>query len=1054
MPQFVLKTAGIAVLLTAVVAVAAADIQAGKTYSWQQPHARVLPTGNLEWAPCPFVFEKGDSARYIDFEAGDDARDGATPQTAWKHHPWDANATGVAKAGHGIQTYIFKGGVVYRGALTATESGAPGNPIRLTRDPAWGTGTATFNGSLQIKGGWKRASAEEAPGVPKPENVWYQDIGQVKASSLWQCQGGRIERMHVARWPNYEERDPDDPVSNWPVFTAYDYNTGRFTAPELKGLGEGKNYFDGATLWSEGAFLMGAASYVTYQAGSYDPENGSIIIQGRAHDEVFKKIPNYAKTHFMFENLLKFLDAPGEFYYDATGPKKGRLYLMTVGGVDPNEVVFELAQIGTFVSIHNQHDLVISGLDFRQNDPVHFNNYGGPCISILASGANITVKNCTFAYVSGAVSASIHPINGGAHQDGAPSGVLDNIRVCDNDIQHVEKAGAIYVSGASSRGANDGQLKHVEVLRNRLVDTGFRHGTAIWSSHPAIDVHFPETAEVAGNIVERSFGNGIITWGGKASGSGGTVPLVRLLVHHNQLDNTMLNCNDYGGLEHFQGGPTYIYNNVTRNAVGNKVCNRSELGYNLYLDGGFKVYLFNNIIAGKVKPDQPDYHNYCGYFMCYGFMDQFFNNTIYHFDLGIKGNSGNRCNLLGNVLLDCKKSFIAQNHPGDVSMLGGGDTGATGRMGIPTLAYANNIFYGKPLEFGSVAGVSKTGSSYSGAPVVTSQTIEELRAKLQEEKCRLASMGWQVDTPPLTDPARKDYRPAAHAAVKARGVKYFVPWALARTVGEWNFYKSASNPGVVLGENFYMTDEYESRDMYYFIPRNDLTVTSCAPENYVAGALEDWIEGALAFDGKERVATLSHAELTRSMDYPAGKGKKTYDGSRRETVDMGTNSFLIEVVFRTEASTGVLAGKAADAGYELGISPEGHACLNLRAGGAKAAAASTVKVNDGKWHHLIAEVDRATGLIAFYVDGQSAGSGKLTALAAEATLANTADFVVGKGFVGAIDFLRVCRSTLAESQTTIDELYAWEFNGPFLADFAGRLPATGQSRDAGALQAE
>jgi hypothetical protein len=176
----------------------------------------------------------------------------------------------------------------------------------------------------------------------------------------------------------------------------------------------------------------------------------------------------------------------------------------------------------------------------------------------------------------------------------------------------------------------------VEVLRNRLIDTAFRHGTAIWSSHPAIAVHWAETAEVAGNIIDRTFGNGIITFGGKKNGGDGTVPLTRLLVHHNQIDNSMLDCNDFGGLEHFQGGPAYLYNNVTRNAVGNRIL-KHELAYALYLDGGFKVYLFNNIIAGKVKPGQPDYYNYTGYFMVAGFLNPFFNNTIYHFQQAISG---------------------------------------------------------------------------------------------------------------------------------------------------------------------------------------------------------------------------------------------------------------------------------------------------------------------------------------------------------------------------------------------------------------------------------
>ena len=168
--------------------------QRAPAYSWQEPHAKVLPTGNLEWAPRPFILEKGASVRYIDFDAGDDARDGRTQQTAWKHHPWDANAMGAAKASNCVDTYVFKGGVVYRGALKATESGAADKPIRLTRDPDWGTGEAAIYGSTQIRGGWKKADAAEAPSIPQPDKVWYIDLGKdydpdpigAKFSAMWQ----------------------------------------------------------------------------------------------------------------------------------------------------------------------------------------------------------------------------------------------------------------------------------------------------------------------------------------------------------------------------------------------------------------------------------------------------------------------------------------------------------------------------------------------------------------------------------------------------------------------------------------------------------------------------------------------------------------------------------------------------------------------------------------------------------------------------------------------------------------------------------------------------
>jgi hypothetical protein len=56
----------------------------------------------------------------------------------------------------------------------------------------------------------------------------------------------------------------------------------------------------------------------------------------------------------------------------------------------------------------------------------------------------------------------------------------------------------------------------------------------------------------------------------------------------------------------------------------------------------------------------------------------------------------------------------------------------------------------------------------------------------------------------------------------------------------------------------------------------------------------------------------------------------------------------------------------------------------------------------------------------------------------------------GHNLNGAIDFMRIARGTLADSKTTINELYAWEFGGPFLYDFTARQRA-GDGGEAGAM---
>jgi hypothetical protein len=84
--------------------------------------------------------------------------------------------------------------------------------------------------------------------------------------------------------------------------------------------------------------------------------------------------------------------------------------------------------------------------------------------------------------------------------------------------------------------------------------------------------------------------------------------------------------------------------------------------------------------------------------------------------------------------------------------------------------------------------------------------------------------------------------------------------------------------------------------------------------------------------------------------------------------------------------------------------------------------------------------------------------GVVRGIAPGISLANESDLFVGGTPTGrrlavTIDFLRISLGTLADAMTSIEELYTWEFDGPFLRDFAGR-PPRGEQRDAGALELE
>jgi hypothetical protein len=71
------------------------------------------------------------------------------------------------------------------------------------------------------------------------------------------------------------------------------------------------------------------------------------------------------------------------------------------------------------------------------------------------------------------------------------------------------------------------------------------------------------------------------------------------------------------------------------------------------------------------------------------------------------------------------------------------------------------------------------------------------------------------------------------------------------------------------------------------------------------------------------------------------------------------------------------------------------------------------------------------------------------------SLANEGDVYVGgtpegRYLDGAWDFLRIAQGTLSDAGNTIEELYAWEFDGPQMRDFTDRKP-TG-ARNAGAIE--
>jgi hypothetical protein len=958
-------------------------------YSWETQQAKVLPNGDLQWAPLAFQLVKGSSLRYIDFDGGNDSYDGLSTSTAWKHHPWDAAATGNAQIGSGIQAYIFKRGVVYRSQLAAKESGAFDNPIRLTSDPDWGTGEAAICGSVIATKGWTKANTTIAPNIPNADLVWYKDFSGIENPTKVVCEvtPSGIKRVYLARSPNYANTYTE-PMQKWWTFTAKAKSGSVLTLTDIKNFSwTNANALKGGDVWAtEDVVVM--CTLWKQKISDFNPTTKTITVP----DQNF----GGKDCKYYVENTPFMLDAAGEYYYDKSN---GRLFIRLEGDKDPNTTTIEVASKSNLISISGKNNIEISGLTigFTTYDNVRYGTTDGVPAIRIENSSNITVKNCKFQYLNGAIMAN---------------GTGKNLVITDNEMNYMDDF-SILLNGPDE----------VSILRNKIFENGTRHLGRWYSSIPAIAGNLT-IGEIAGNIIDYTWGNGINFFWGKADKATNTVPFIRGLVHHNRVSHSLQGVNDYGGIESWQGGPVYTYNNISEDAQGWHynwwVGNIMSLGYPFYFDGAFKQYVFNNIVKGSGWN-----RNSAAYFQTYGYYNMFVHNVAYNTSsLTGSGDNGGGPDgqnyYLGNV---SDSTQLQIDHTTDVS-------------GVPFESIGNNFFSGNTFQ-----GTFVTNSPNARFKFSLSEFVNKLNSYIPD----LGEVGYETSKRVFTMPKSGDFRPTAASELVDQGVKFFAPFPLSSVVGEWNFLKHRADSSLIKGENFYFTSEFVNREAYNSFPKNHMKAYGLNSGSFVKGNLEDFSEGALVFDGKQTYCSLKNDVSSKTIS---------------NNVDMTTNSFILETYFKTEPGhTGsVLISKFGTVGYgwQLDINGSGKILFDILYNrDLEFGQSGLAIVNDGNWHHVLAEVNRPGSSVKIYIDGVLSNGPTSGSMPASVSFTNTNDLLIGKNyaggyFAGTIDFVRISKGTLADAKTTIDELYKWEFDGPFLYDFAGNTPIG--KRDAGALE--
>jgi len=765
-------------------------------------------------------------------------------------------------------------------------------------------------------------------------------------------------------------------------------------------------------------------------------------------------------SRYYLEGLPQFLDVAEEFAFSSNNEKKTHIYLRLNNQFNPNNLTIEATVHNVLLNIKNKKHITVSGLNFRSNNQVQvgtnealYSAMYASAIQIRGSSSHINIHHNQFNYLTSGII--------GYPAKKPTSNIIDFITINDNTFEHIDGSAIALGNGQRRKkyAKTSSRLINIEILRNRLHDIGLlslgQRGV-IGVGGEGILVNGGEVVEIAYNHSNYTGGPGVhLVLGAEYARGKVEHPFLRGLIHHNKVTNSLLTSYDFGAISSWTGGPVYIYNNIAGNPVGYRAVlgnvdkssnsiQRSSYGIGIYLDGVYKAYVFNNIVWGISNDLDKPIFNAVGFNEARGFMHSVFQNTFYNFAVGLHRGGGtqhNRNYYMSNLLLDMSHKFIQHKTKSkDIE--------------FDSIAYTNNIFLGHPKTFGQIS---------KGVRKLMDLSFEDWKNYLDTQKILVSDTGILTTAQVVSDKTKHDFRLSPNSPAINKGVKVFVPWSLSNVVGEWHFYKNKLYPGKIIGENINMNSEWIQRPMFHQIPRNNLTCKNIQADDFVDGLLETWVTGSLEFNGKNQSCYLKQESLTHGYEWTEKTHKKNFSGKvlaeERDSVDIKTKNFIIESVFKTAATNqeSYIVSKINNTGYQVSIDKNGKVSLTINFKDSFVSRNSQQAINDNQWHHLLIEANRdAPEGINIYIDGMLSNGTLNGAMKKDGSISNTADFYVGSDkdsgyFKGDIDFLRIAKSTLKESNTNIDELYNWQFYGPQLSDFNAKSSATGR-QNAGAVE--
>lgn len=303
------------------------------------------------------IVNAATSTYYVDFEGGNDANDGLSKESAWKHAPGDLQAEGNPAA-IGLQpgaTILFKGGVVYRGSIRISADGTSENPITFSGH-GWGAGRAIIDGSEVLEGTWTRCESQQAcAGNPDWQQIY--SIPAPQGTTFFNTLFEEDEFLWFSQDPNPEDPFYYDRHHEYRIIPekapAITITRTSITDPRYFTQSD-PNYWDGAYV----AVWRIPNVVVVKEVTGFDPATQTIFFEDLGGDLYTDRDEYYSVL-----NHLSLIDRPGEYTHNSN---QHRIYLWPLKGSDPSSHEYTYAERRVGLDIYGQSHLVIEGFQIQK----------------------------------------------------------------------------------------------------------------------------------------------------------------------------------------------------------------------------------------------------------------------------------------------------------------------------------------------------------------------------------------------------------------------------------------------------------------------------------------------------------------------------------------------------------------------------------------------------------------------------------------------------------------------------------------------------------------